>query len=307
MAPAAPVPARTALVRRWRDWEANPVLVKELRARFRGARAFWLVSLVAVVLGSPALLMLRELADESFYHTDPAAMGRQLFQIMSVLEGAVVLLLAPAFSFAAISGERERQTLDLLLATPLSAGAIVRGKLASALAYLLLLAAAVIPVFSLAFTLGGVSWQEVLRVQLAALVGGMSLVSIGLLASACSPMTGRAAIIAYVSGGLLCLSPFLVGIVSNRIDESRLAMDVSPLFAYMALSQGNQAFGLSRYTGFLPWWAPLLTAQGLLVLTCSHLASLKLATTRRSGDRWLLGLLGLAWLVWLVVAASQRP
>ena len=66
------------------------------------------------------------------------------------------MFLAPAFTSGAISLEREKQTLDMLAATPISSLAIVVGKLFSALAYVFLLIAASIPLTAIVFVFGGV-------------------------------------------------------------------------------------------------------------------------------------------------------
>ena len=75
-----------------------------------------------------------------------AEIGRALFVAMLILLTLIVLVLAPASTAGAISLEREKQTLDLLITTPISSLAIVLGKLLSALSWILLLLLASIPV-----------------------------------------------------------------------------------------------------------------------------------------------------------------
>ena len=47
--------------------------------------------------------------------------------------------MAPSFAAATITGEKERKTYEMLLASPLKPGAIVLGKLLASLAHLALL------------------------------------------------------------------------------------------------------------------------------------------------------------------------
>ena len=80
-----------------------------------------------------------------------------------MLETLQVAFLAPASTAGAISLEREKQTLELLVATPITSLAIVLGKLLSALVYVWLLIAASIPLTAVVFVYGGVAPEDVLR------------------------------------------------------------------------------------------------------------------------------------------------
>ena len=64
-------------------------------------------------------------------------------------------LIAPAFTAGAISLEREKQTLDMLVSTPMRPGGIVVGKLLSALAFVVLMIVAAIPISALVLMYGG--------------------------------------------------------------------------------------------------------------------------------------------------------
>ena len=94
------------------------------------------------------------------------------------------MFLAPAFTSGAISLEREKQTLDMLAATPISSLAIVIGKLLSALAYVFLLIAASIPLTAIVFVFGGVGPDDVLRAYAVLIVSALGLGSLGLFISA---------------------------------------------------------------------------------------------------------------------------
>ena len=77
-----------------------------------------------------------------------------LFSGILLLETLLVLVLAPAFTTGAISSEREKQTLDLLVTTPLSTLGMVIGKLLSALSYVFILIIASVPLMALVFVFG---------------------------------------------------------------------------------------------------------------------------------------------------------
>lgn len=282
-----------------RGWEANPVLVKELRARFRGSQAFWMVSIVVTAVGAAALLVMAREGGASLrgVSSDPAALGRRLFASMTWLEFIVVLLLAPALGFGAISGERERQSLDLLLATPLSAASILWGKLAAAMAYVLLLVCGTLPALSLAFVLGGVSWQDLLRSQGVTILGALSLTSLALLASTRAATTARAAILAYAAGGFLCVGTVALGLLLDWIGvlDFELGTGILTLLNPFTMLVGGTGARM------------VLTAatQLLLALSAFALATLGLKPDRQSRPTTLAVLLGLglAWLLWFGAGA----
>jgi ABC-type transport system involved in multi-copper enzyme maturation permease subunit len=148
-----------------RGWlRRNPVVLKELRGRMRGPRAFIVLTVYLLLMSAfVTLLYVVYVAstNTNFSGANSQVVGKFVFGAVVGIELLLVCFIAPAFTAGAISGERERQTYDLLRTTLLTAGALVFGKLASALSYILLLLIAAFPLQSLAFLLGGVSPEEV--------------------------------------------------------------------------------------------------------------------------------------------------
>jgi ABC-type transport system involved in multi-copper enzyme maturation permease subunit len=62
----------------------------------------------------------------------PRPSARSLFAGLMMVVTLLVVLLAPAFTAGAISLEREKQTLDLLVTTPISSFSIVVRQAAAA-------------------------------------------------------------------------------------------------------------------------------------------------------------------------------
>ncbi len=147
------------------SWIADrqPVLVKELRGRMRGGRAFVVLTLFLTVLSLFMLLLF--LAVRSNVGTDPFSagqtIGKTLFIGVVTIALIQVMIIVPAQAAAAITSERERETFDLLVATLLPSWKIILGKLLAALAYAVLLIVAVVPLMGIAFFFGGVTGSEV--------------------------------------------------------------------------------------------------------------------------------------------------
>ena len=147
-----------------RAYRTNPVMLKELRGRMRGMRAFVVLTVyLGLMSGFMALIYLSFTTFGGGGSSAAAGeAGRMLFMGVVGVEMLLIVFIAPAFTSGAITGERERQTFDLLQTTLLAPPSFVIGKLESALGYILLLLLAAIPLQSLAFLFGGVSQTEVL-------------------------------------------------------------------------------------------------------------------------------------------------
>jgi len=174
--------------------------VKELRGRMRGKRAFVIMTAYLLLIAGFAW-MIESLTERTYTSgfggsfSASAEIGRGMFLAIIVLLTIVTLILAPASTAGAISLEREKQTLDLLVTTPISSLAIVLGKLLSALTWIFLLLLASIPIVSLVFTFGGVAPEDVVRAYLVLFVTAICFGSMGLFISALVKRTQAATII----------------------------------------------------------------------------------------------------------------
>jgi ABC-type transport system involved in multi-copper enzyme maturation permease subunit len=180
--------------------------VKELRGRVRGRRAFLVLTFYLLFLAAFAwaweLVAERAYAQSSTLQGGSAAfasslVGQEVFGALVLIETLLVVFLAPAFTSGAISLEREKQTLDMLAATPISSLAIVIGKLLSALAYVFLLILASIPLTAIVFVFGGVGPDDVIRAYAVLIVSAIGLGSLGLFISAAMQRTQGATVLTF--------------------------------------------------------------------------------------------------------------
>jgi ABC-2 type transport system permease protein len=185
--------------RRLRALTQNPITVKELRSRMRGRRAF--VVLTVYLIGMSGIISLVYLAYSSSvsgpYGPDPRQAGKVVFAAVLGMQVVLVTFIGPAFTAGAVSGEKERQTYDLLRTTLLTARSFVTGKLISALSYVLLLIVAGIPLQSIAFMLGGISPIELILSQLLIVVAAVTFALYGLFCSSTMRTTLAASVTAF--------------------------------------------------------------------------------------------------------------
>jgi ABC-type transport system involved in multi-copper enzyme maturation permease subunit len=194
---------------RWLRYSLNGIVavgVKELRGRMRGRRAFVILTLYLLFLAGFAwaweLIAERAYGNSGALYGGSAAfasalIGQEIFGALLIVETLLVVFLAPAFTAGAISLEREKQTLDMLAATPISSLAIVIGKLMSALTYVFILIVASIPLTAMVFVFGGVGPDEVLRGYIVLFASAIGLGSLGLFISALMQRTQAATVVTF--------------------------------------------------------------------------------------------------------------
>jgi ABC-type transport system involved in multi-copper enzyme maturation permease subunit len=132
-----------------------------------------------------------------------ADLGRRFALVVLVVQYAAVLVLTPAFVAGAFAGERERGTLDLLLATPLRSREIVLGKLFARLVHVGVLLLTGLPVLCIVLVWGGVAPSDILSWAVAT---GLCLLTVGSLCAAFSSGATRAAEPLFVGYALSFLS-----------------------------------------------------------------------------------------------------
>jgi ABC-type transport system involved in multi-copper enzyme maturation permease subunit len=111
----------------------NPVLQRELLVNLRMKRAFFLLFIYQALLASVVYF-----AWPQDTRVDPTRheSARQLIDLFFVGQYMLASLMAPSFAAGTITGEKERKTYEMLLASPLRPAAIVLGKLLASLTHL---------------------------------------------------------------------------------------------------------------------------------------------------------------------------
>lgn len=238
--------------------EFNPILIKDLRSRMRGARAYILLTIYLIILAGVTLLLYVAVAGSTGSDLNAGRqIGRALFFTIATVALIEVCLITPVLTSGSIAGEKERQTYDLLVASLLTPWQIVWGKLASALAFALLLIVAVVPVMSLAFLFGGVGLTEVLIAIVGLVTTAILYATIGLFWSALMQSSLGATSFAIGTVIVILLGiPFLIVIVTlilgasapSSLLDSRWFIYISRLFTALHpfIALGTTATQLSN-------------------------------------------------------------
>jgi len=200
----------------------NPVLQRELLVNLRMTRAFILLFAYIALLGAvvatawPRQQRLDLTLGEEVRQIGQAKLGGEAEKLVNFFflgQYVLMSLMAPSFAGGAITGEKERRTYEMLLASPMRPGAIVMGKLLASLCHLAVLVFASLPIVMLCLPLGGVSLWEVLATYTAM---AASVVTFGMICLACSSYFKRT-IAALVVSYLIILPMALFGVLFYRL------------------------------------------------------------------------------------------
>jgi ABC-2 type transport system permease protein len=135
----------------------NPVLVKEIKLRFRSLKSFtgilfYLIAMSIFVFGF--IFLTTKFTGTGFFRPEESFF---MFSLLTYIQLGLILFITPGLTAGTISTEREKQTLNILLTTSQSSMQIITGKLMSSTAFLLLMLVAGLPIYSLVFLFGGIS------------------------------------------------------------------------------------------------------------------------------------------------------
>ncbi len=223
----------------------NPVLARESRVRMRGWKAPALISLYVALLGAVVLLVLSTYARAS-RQTFAPEIGMVIFFVLVFAQFGLLVFSAPGLTASAISGERERQTLDLLLVTRMTPLQVVVGKLGAAVGFTLLLMISSLPVYSILFFFGGVSPYRLMLTAIIYVVTVLFLGAIGISFSALFRRTQAAVVAAYGTTFALIIVPLIATILLFEVfyDGGAVPPGWTVILGYM-----NPAIGLAAAAG----------------------------------------------------------
>ncbi len=189
---------------------ALPLFVKDLTEAASRRRTYVLRSLYAGILFVLAVIFAR---DVLFPFGDGFAVlgqGSKLYMTVMLIQFGGVYLFLPAFTAAAITAEKERNTLGLLFLTKLSPTKIVLEKFLGRIFPMLSLAMLSLPLLGVAYTLGGLDSPLLVEgfVRLVATI--IMIGAIGVACSAWCRTTAGAFLLTYAVLALLFPAPIFV-------------------------------------------------------------------------------------------------
>jgi len=146
----------------WYLVPANPILVRVVQGGSKRTRHAWfrfgyLLVLFAVFL----LTYLTYSGGMSGSLSDVAKTSTQIFRWVAYAQLLMMCVLAPIFTAGAITQERDSETFNVLLTTPLSNAQIIFGTLLSRLFFVIVLLFSGMPIFCITMIYGGVTFSQI--------------------------------------------------------------------------------------------------------------------------------------------------
>ena len=163
----------------------NPVYSREMKVSSRSIRLPLIIVLFNGILSMVTLLnMYSAVAQVESTAVIQYSSFMDMYEFVTTIEFILLMFIVPAVTAASISGERERQTLELMLTTQMTASQVVIGKLMSALSTLLLLIVSSFPAVAMVFVYGGITWQDILSLLMCYITVAFFAGSLGICFSA---------------------------------------------------------------------------------------------------------------------------
>ncbi len=229
------------------DDRINPIVVKELRQAVKGrfvSLILVLFPLLAVTIVGLALLTAEPGSLDS-------GRGRETFMWIYCSALFTCMVMIPSFVGARMAFERNGENLDLLYVTPLTAGAIVRGKAFSGLVLVLVSFSACLPFMTLTYLLRGI---DVLSILLIVGLGALTTIASVFFSILIAAVPGSRAL------------KFLLGLFGFG--------GLITLFGYTVAFSGFFLFeGRGSPTDHWEFWAAIATLVGVVFFASGFMAA----------------------------------
>lgn len=256
----------------------NPIILKESKIKMRTWKAAAIIFLYLALLGSVSLIVL----SQTLYSVDFDRYSVEAFFFTTAIaQYCMICFIVPALTSSSISGERERQTLDLLLCTKLKPSSIIIGKLITSISHVLMLVIASMPIYSLLFLFGGFSFFTLLKILLSYIIVSFLIGCFGVFYSTLLKRTITATVVTYLTVLFIMLGTFFISLlyISLTYDYSGMSRYKDVGFWLMYLNPGSGFVSMlmnemGRYSNLTEIGIPdNLTAYWLINLAISIVVS----------------------------------
>lgn len=206
----------------------NPVYKRETTVSSRSFRLALIIMVFNGILALVALLnmysvvarvkMTAEIQYSSFL---------TLYVFVSVVEFVMLMFIMPALTAGSVSGERERQTLDLMLTTTMKPSDIILGKLSASFSTMFILIVSSFPLLAVSFVYGGITFYDVCMLLLCYVAVALLSGSMGICFSAIFKRSTIATVVTYgililIAAGTYAVNAFVLSISQMNINNTYL-------------------------------------------------------------------------------------
>ena len=203
----------------------NPVYKRETRVNSRSLRLPLILTVFNGILCAVALMNMYSVVSQvKATATIQYSSFMEMYEFVATIEFILLTFIVPAVTASSISGERERQTLELMLTTQMTPAQIVNGKLMSALSTLLLLIISSFPAIMMVFVFGGITPIDVVALLLCYTAVALFAGSLGICFSSAFKRSTLSTVLTYgvlvsIVGGTYFVNRGVLGLSAGRINS----------------------------------------------------------------------------------------
>lgn len=176
----------------------NPIYEREHRVSTRSLKLSMAILIFNFIVAAVTLIEMNEVVD---YARKTSIIDYtsflQIFKIVIFLPASLLIFVAPSFISGAISDERQRGTLEILLTTKMTARSIVFGKFLSLFASIMLILVSQLPIMAILFLYGGISVLDIIKLVINFVVFVILIISMGIFCSSIVVKTSVATALVY--------------------------------------------------------------------------------------------------------------
>lgn len=206
----------------------NPVYKREVTVSSRSFRLALIIVAFNGILALVALLNMYSVVERVKLTAEiQYSSFLKLYVFVGVVEFVMLMFIVPALTAGSISGERERQTLDLMLTTTMKPSDIVFGKLCASFSTMSILIVSSFPLLAISFVYGGVTAYDVCLLLLCYVAVALLTGSMGICFSALFKRSTIATVVTYailvvIGAGTYAVNIFALSIARMNTDNSYL-------------------------------------------------------------------------------------
>lgn len=209
----------------------NPVYKRETTVSARSFRLALTLVIFNAILALVALLNMYSVLERVKLTAEiQYSSFTNLYIFVAVVEFVMLMFIMPALTAGSISGERERQTLDILLTTTMKPSEIILGKLTSSFSTMFLMIVSSFPLLAVSFVYGGVMIYDVFLLLFCYLAVALMCGSMGICFSSIFKRSTIATVVSYgvlvlIAAGTYAVNVFVLSLARMNMN-STYAMSV---------------------------------------------------------------------------------
>lgn len=176
----------------------NPIVKRDVRVQSRSMKICWGVFIYELILALVFFVAMMVIEQGNRYSTNNIYSALVwLYPVLAITQFIILGIVVPVRTASSISGERERQTFDIMMTTGMTPFSIIWGKVMTAIVQSMFFVVASMPVMALSFVIGGMSWSYLFWFLGVALLVSFFAASIGILCSSLCKKSISAVIMSY--------------------------------------------------------------------------------------------------------------